>query len=132
MKHIITIHHATTVSDDGLTTRAIKITTPDESSSDVRSQMETMLNPNKDKDFQYTADEVEIPRNIVLAIVKTESQTQEKPILSENEAEIFNAYLKSEGICHPFGNSDWDSIYDKIVGPNKSEWIKRIYDSTYE
>lgn len=45
--------------------------------------------------------------------------------LTDEEIDCFNAYLESEKVDIAFGNSDWCSIYHKIVGDKVSDLCKR-------
>ena len=44
--------------------------------------------------------------------------------LTDEEIDCFNAYLESERVDIAFGNSDWCSIYHKIVGNKVSDYAR--------
>lgn len=50
-------------------------------------------------------------------------------ILSDDEIDTFNAYLEKDDIPTAFGNTDWNRIYNKIVGKRRSkkaeQWMKQ-------
>lgn len=48
--------------------------------------------------------------------------------LTEEEIGCFNEYLKSEKVDVAFGNSDWCSIYHKIVGDRVSDYARDRMD----
>lgn len=48
--------------------------------------------------------------------------------LTEEEIECFNAYIESEKVDVAFGNTDWCSIYHKIVGDKVSDYAKDKMD----
>lgn len=54
----------------------------------------------------------------------------DKSTLTDEEIDIFNAYIKDNDMPTAFGNSDWCNVYDKIVGDKKSEYAEeqRIID----
>ena len=55
--------------------------------------------------------------------------------LTEEEIEIFNAYINDCMDEIAFGNSDWDDVYRKIVGENVCkkylDVIRKIRDEYY-
>lgn len=46
-------------------------------------------------------------------------------VLSDDDIDTFNAYLENNDMPTAFGNSDWKSIYDKIVGSRRSEKLEQ-------
>ena len=48
--------------------------------------------------------------------------------LTEEEIECFNAYIESEKVDVAFGNTDWCSVYHKIVGDKVSDYAKDKMD----
>lgn len=46
-------------------------------------------------------------------------------VLSDDEIDTFNAYLEKDDIPTAFGNTDWNQIYNKIVGRKRNEKIKQ-------
>lgn len=46
-------------------------------------------------------------------------------ILSNDDIDTFNSYLESNDIPTAFGNTDWRSIYNKIVGDRRTEKLKQ-------
>ena len=59
-------------------------------------------------------------------IIKHRNETENKvtDILSEDDKAIFEEYIERNNMPLAFGNSDWRSIYYKIVGITKSDKIK--------
>ena len=51
--------------------------------------------------------------------------------LTEEEIDCFNAYLESEKVDIAFGNSDWCSIYHKIVGSKVSNYARDKMDKYF-
>lgn len=51
--------------------------------------------------------------------------------LTEGEIDCFNEYLESEKIDVAFGNSDWCSIYHKIVGDRASDYARDRMDKYF-
>jgi len=45
--------------------------------------------------------------------------------LSDEEINAFNAYIESNDMPTAFGNSDWCSVYNKIVGSKQSEYAEK-------
>ena len=52
--------------------------------------------------------------------------------LTDEEINCFNAYLESEKVDIAFGNSDWRSIYHKIVGNKISDYARDRIDKYFE
>lgn len=44
--------------------------------------------------------------------------------LTDDDIEIFQAYIEDAKVDIAFGNSDWNEVYDKIVDSNWSEYAK--------
>ena len=57
---------------------------------------------------------------------------ERKPVLTKEEADCFNAYLEDAEMDIAFGNSDWNEIYQKIVGSNVSDYARRKQDYYYD
>lgn len=60
---------------------------------------------------------------------KEEKKTVTRIItLTEEEIDCFNAYIESEKVDVAFGNTDWCSVYHKIVGDKVSDYAKDKMD----
>ncbi len=46
-------------------------------------------------------------------------------VLSDDDIDTFNSYLEDNDMPTAFGNTDWRSIYNKIVGHRSSEKLKQ-------
>lgn len=59
-------------------------------------------------------------------IIKHRNETENKitGILSEDDKTVFEAYIEKNNMPIAFGNSDWCSVYSKIVGVTESDKIK--------
>lgn len=59
-------------------------------------------------------------------IIKHRNETENKitGILSEDDKTVFEAYIEKNDMPIAFGNSDWCSVYSKIVGVTESDKIK--------
>ena len=53
-------------------------------------------------------------------------------ILFNDDIDTFNYYLESNDMPTAFGNSDWRSIYNKIVGYRKTEKLKQWMENKAE
>lgn len=53
-------------------------------------------------------------------------------ILSNDDIDTFNSYLESNNIPTAFGNTDWRSIYNKIVGDRRTEKLKQWMENKAE
>ena len=53
-------------------------------------------------------------------------------ILSNDDIDTFNSYLESNDIPTAFGNTDWRSIYNKIVGDRRTEKLKQWMENKAE
>lgn len=53
-------------------------------------------------------------------------------ILSNDDIDTFNSYLESNDIPTAFGNTDWRSIYNKIVGNRRTEKLKQWMENKAE
>ena len=51
-------------------------------------------------------------------------------ILTEEEIEVFNAYIDSGDMKTAFGNTDWNAVYRKIVREHASETAKRLMEES--
>lgn len=59
-------------------------------------------------------------------------EKQQEPILTEEEIDCFNDYIKDAGMDIAFGNDDWNAIYRKIVGDRISEYAKHKQDQYFD
>lgn len=61
----------------------------------------------------------------------TRDAPNESPVTSLPDADIktFNAYIEQNDMPTAFGNSDWNSVYRKIVDSHHSEKIKKWMES---
>lgn len=53
-------------------------------------------------------------------------------LLFNDDIDTFNSYLESNDIQTAFGNTDWRSIYSKIVGYRKTEKLKQWMENKAE
>lgn len=53
-------------------------------------------------------------------------------VLTDDEIDCFNAYIEGNGMPVAFGNTDWNSIYHKIVGDRVSDYAREMMDREYD
>lgn len=53
-------------------------------------------------------------------------------VLSDDDIDTFNSYLEGNDMPTAFGNTDWRSIYNKIVGYRRSEKLKQWIENKAE
>lgn len=46
-------------------------------------------------------------------------------VLSDDDIDTFNSYLEEDDMPAAFGNTDWISIYNKIVGNRRTEKLEK-------
>lgn len=46
-------------------------------------------------------------------------------VLSDDDIDTFNSYLEEDDMPTAFGNTDWISIYNKIVGNRRTEKLEK-------
>jgi len=64
-----------------------------------------------------------VQRKVEEALEKTD-KTVHHISLTDDDIEIFQAYIEDAKVNIAFGNSDWNEVYDKIVDSNWSEYAK--------
>jgi hypothetical protein len=64
-----------------------------------------------------------VQRKVEETLEKTD-KTVHHISLTDDDIEIFQAYIEDVGMSIAFGNSDWNEVYDKIVVGNWSEYAK--------
>lgn len=71
-------------------------------------------------------------RRFIINVIEDCKLLNRKPILTEEEINCFNSYLEDAKMDVAFGNSDWNKIYNKIVGNNISEYAREKQDYYYD